>query len=218
MQKVYEKEVMRLKEQTILEMERNRIASDMHDDIGADLTKISIWANILDTNQSDTKETIKKITQSSEEVLQKMDEIIWALNAVRNSSTDLISYLRMFATRFLEDTGIKLNFVAKKNIPDLIVTYIQRRNIFLVLKELLHNSVKHSHAENISIDIMYENDQLIFHYNDDGNGCDLETNSGGFGIQNMQHRMNEINAVFNILSKSGKGFSASIFVNLIHAH
>src|SRR5204862_5362652 len=117
LKKRFELQLVELKHQAILDVERNRIASDMHDDIGADLTKISMWANILEVSKTDTKDMVKKIIKASNDVLQRMDQIIWALDSVHNHSADLISYLRDFSFRYLENTGIKLEFETAGTIP-----------------------------------------------------------------------------------------------------
>ena len=140
-----------LKQQNILEVERNRIASDMHDDIGADLTRINMLVNMAKVSNGKSHEVIDKISLKSNEVLEKMDHIIWTLDSVHDRLPDLIYFIREQTTRYLEDTDIELTFETDKTIPDFKIDSIKRRNISLVLKELVHNSVKHSGTKIIGI-------------------------------------------------------------------
>ncbi len=212
--KKFEMEVIQLKQQTVLEIERNRIASDMHDDVGAELTKISMWANIIDISKNDTNEMAKKIIHSSYDVMQKMDQIIWALDSVHDHTADLISYLRMFALKFLDDTKINLLFEVMGKIPDFKITSIQRRNIFLVIKELLHNTVKHSRADTISIKIYYEESNLLINYSDNGCGFNMNKTQEGLGFLTMNKRMKEINSLIKIYSDNANGTSVNLTVKL----
>src|SRR6185295_969532 len=156
-----------MKQQAILENERTRIASDMHDDIGSDLTQMHIWSTILKTNKGQNAEVAEKISRSSDDVLEKMDQIIWALNSLHDSSEDLITYLHQYASQYLEDTGINLIFEVNESAPSIKISAIFRRNIFLVLKELLHNTVKHSRAKNATLKIFCSSTSLKIYYADD---------------------------------------------------
>ena len=211
--KRFETQVIGLKQKSMLDTERNRIASDMHDDIGADLTKISMWSNILDGSDDKAKKIVGKIAHLSTEVLQKMDQIIWALDSVHNHSEDMISYIREYASHFLEGSGFKLRF-DEVEIPDFKISAFQRRNIFLVIKELLHNSVKHSLAELIGIKIYHENHYLKIEYFDNGKGISNKETREGIGFITMKNRLDEINSTIVIDSTVGKGVSVIISIPL----
>lgn len=202
----------RLQQLTMLEDERSRIASDMHDDIGADLTQISMWSGILKLSKDE--KVIDRITNSSNEVLQKMEQIIWALNSFQNHTSDLIVYLREFASQYLEGIDIHLSFQADEALPELELSAILKRNIFLTVKELLHNTVKHSEAKNVTIKIYHADSFLHIEYKDDGKGFTPKAKEDGLGNITIQKRMQEINSSVKIKSKPGEGFSAHLEISL----
>lgn len=199
---------------TMLEAERSRIASDMHDDIGADLTQLSIWSGILKSSEKKDKNVLEKITNSSYKVLQKMDQIIWALNSFHNHTTDLVSYLREYASQYLESAGINLSFEIPGTMPELEVSAIQKRNIFLTVKELLHNTVKHSGAKNVTITIYVQQSVLNIEYKDDGKGFIPKPKEDGLGNITVQKRMQEISSAISVTTSPGKGFSACLKISL----
>lgn len=208
----YDKRLRLLQQKGIIEAERNRIASDMHDDIGADLTQISIWSNVLKSNGSNSCEIIEKISSMSNEVLSKMDQIIWALNTIQNQSTDLIAYLHSYAEEYLDNNDIMLEFIMQEGIPDVSMSVFQRRNIFLVVKELLHNTVKHGNASKVRISIFNAEGHLMIEYCDNGKGFVVDGNSNGFGLRTMVKRMEEIDSEIRLKSENGEGMHAYINV------
>lgn len=209
----YQKQVAELRHLSMLEAERNRIASDMHDDIGADLTQISIWSNILNSSGNKDTSVISRITKSSNGVLQKMDQIIWALNSFQNHTADLISYLREYASQYLDSAGIRLLFEADEALPDIELSAILKRNIFLTVKELLHNTVKHSEAQNVRIRIYHADSVLHIEYMDDGKGFTPKPKEDGLGNITVQKRMREINSTISVKTSPGEGFSAHLKIS-----
>jgi signal transduction histidine kinase len=211
-QQRFNRQLAIIRQNEMIEHERMRIASDMHDDIGADLTQISIWTNIL---KSTTKnEVVDKIVTSSNDVLQKVDSIIWALDSVHDHAEDLISYLRNYALNYLESSDISLAFTAATDMPDVKLTATQRRNIYLVFKELLHNTVKHSGARKVTVQITFSAPHLTINYSDNGKGFDPVILGDGLGFTTLQQRMTEINSTFNFTTSPGNGFSAELNIKV----
>jgi signal transduction histidine kinase/ligand-binding sensor domain-containing protein len=211
-QQRFKRQLALAKQNEMIEHERMRIASDMHDDIGADLTQISIWSNIL--NSTAKNEIVDKIVSSSNDVLQKVDSIIWALDSVHDSAEDLISYLRNYALNFLESSGISFSFESGNLIPDIKLTNTQRRNIYLVIKELLHNTVKHSGASNVEMQMAYSDGKLTIKYSDNGKGFNTSVLGDGLGFTTLQQRMQDIDSVFKFSSAPGKGFEAELTIKV----
>ena len=210
----FELRLAELRQKNLLEQERNRIASDMHDDIGGDLTQISIWSNILHSNIQDESGIVKKVVGLSNEILQKMDQIIWALNSINNHTTNLISYLHSYSSEFLESANLGLRFEILNEIPDFVIGAYYRRNIFLVVKELLNNTVKHSGADAVHIRIRHENSYMIIQYSDNGIGLQQENlNGDGFGMNTIVNRLKEINSKLEY-PKTEKGFAVKLIINL----
>jgi ligand-binding sensor domain-containing protein/signal transduction histidine kinase len=210
----YELRLEEFKRKSMIEEERNRIANDMHDDIGADLTQISIWTNILRTNNFQSNGIIEKISSLSKDVLLKMDQIIWALNSIHNHSRELISYINSYSSEYLEGVKIDFEFIIDENLPDLSMSMYERRNIFLVIKELLHNTVKHSQARNVKIHIFMKHNFMVVDYTDDGCGFDANNKGNGLGLLTMKKRMMEINSSIQMEKGDVTGMRAILYIGI----
>jgi signal transduction histidine kinase/ligand-binding sensor domain-containing protein len=211
-QQRFQRQLALARQNELIEHERMRIASDMHDDIGADLTQISIWTNIL--KATNRNEVVDKIVTSSNDVLQKVDSIIWALDSVHDHAEDLISYVRQYALNYLESSDISFSLEASHDLPDVKLSATQRRNIFLVIKELLHNTVKHSGALKVTMQFTYSSPQLIINYADNGKGFDASAIGDGLGFTTLEKRMAEINSTFTFTTSPGNGFSAEMKIKI----
>lgn len=195
-----------------IEKERTRIATDMHDDFGASLSRIKFISEKIQLTKNDDavlKNDLFKISAYSDEMAQKMNEIVWALNQRYDSLEDLVSFCRSYAADFLQDKNIQLAFTATISVNRMLPGEI-RRNIFLVIKEALNNIVKHAGASKVSI-LFTQNQQLLVVINDNGKGIDLSAiRPFANGLQNMKKRIEEINGTFMIKNKSGTTISLAV--------
>ncbi len=141
------------KEQTLRE-ERDRIASEMHDDLGAGLSTIRMLSLAAKRHESDPTKSarIDKIAQSAADVMEKMADIIWVMNSRNDSLENFIAYLRRYAGEYLETHEISLQFLAPDLIPAVSLSGEQRRNLLLAVKECLHNVVKHANATAVRLE------------------------------------------------------------------
>ena len=150
---LYQKDLDR---QLMLERERARISQDMHDDVGASLTRISILSELAKNRAETDKETkqwLEQITSTARNVTEEMSQIIWALNPKNDTLEGLIAYIRRFANEYLEPTSIHYTFELPESLPDIPLSVEVRRNIYLVVREALHNVVKHSGATEVVINL-----------------------------------------------------------------
>jgi signal transduction histidine kinase/ligand-binding sensor domain-containing protein len=176
-----------------VEHERTRIATDMHDDMGAGLSRIKFLSEtigIKKQHQQPIEEDLGKIREYSHDMIDKMGEIVWALNEKNDSLHDLLSYTRAYAVDYLSQNGIKCTVQIPEHYEDAgFVSGEFRRNVYLSVKEALHNIVKHSQAANVNIEVRI-NDRLIISIRDDGTGFD-EKNIRPFsnGFTSMKKRM-----------------------------
>ncbi|HEY9361783.1 MAG TPA: tetratricopeptide repeat protein [Chitinophagaceae bacterium] len=200
-----EQEVIRLKAMMEgQEKERKRISGEMHDDIGSGLTTILFLSNHLKDNSISVNETAAgKIAEYANSLIGKMNEIIWSMNTDYNTLDDLVAYIRHQSSELLENANIHYRFNIPDNIPVMKLSGEQRRNIFLVVKEALHNIIKHAHADLATIDIRIDKELAIF-IRDDGKGIDKEKNHRfGNGLTNMRMRMQSIGGSFQIMEDNG---------------
>jgi signal transduction histidine kinase/ligand-binding sensor domain-containing protein len=201
-----------LEKQKAVEQERTRISTDMHDDFGASLSRIKFLSEKLQLYNPDNpaeKTDLEKISLYSDEMAEKMNEIVWALNQRYDSLGDLVSFCRSYASEYLQDKSIKLHFstgeVSEKKIQGEI-----RRNIFLVIKEALHNVVKHARATEVTLSFSQAKQlQVIIH--DNGKGIDTE-NIRPFanGLENMKKRIADIHGQLQIENKDGTRISIQV--------
>lgn len=202
-----------------LEQERNRISRDMHDDLGADLTNIVILSKIARQTikpKEQERDAIDRIENAANDVINKMNEIIWALNPSNDTLSNLIAYLHRYLKENLETAQIEFDVIIPSSIPNVHLKAGYRRNIFLVVKESVHNAVKHSYAGLIKIEILLpDRKTLKIIITDNGSGFNVNERTGtGNGLLNMKKRMAEINGVYTIESSIGKGTKVIIEVPL----
>ncbi len=199
--------------QQLIEKERTRIATDMHDDLGAGLSRIRFLSqSILNKKINDDaiSSELKKITSFSDEMSEKMGEIVWALNEKNDTLADLIAYSRSYAVEYLANHNIECEADTPLHLPGTFITGEMRRNIFLSVKECLHNVVKHAGATRVCFSVKLEEMiQIIIH--DNGKGIDWN-NRRAFsnGIENIRRRMKEINGDVNFGNDKGTRVTLTI--------
>ena len=201
-----EKKLAASEKQQAIEKERTRIATDMHDDLGAGLSRIKFLSEtigIKKLQQQPIEEDVNKIREYSHEMIDKMGEIVWALNEKNDSLSDLLSYTRAYAVEYLSQNGISCEAEMPDNPPTLFVSGEFRRNIFLTIKEALHNVVKHSQATEVKLSINVDHNLLI-KLRDNGVGFDKNNiRSFSNGLTNMETRVKEIGGKIEISNKNG---------------
>lgn len=201
-----EKQLDLLEKQQAIEKERTRIATDMHDDLGAGLSRIKFLSQSLSSkeiNNESVKTDLEKITGYSDEMTEKMGEIVWALNEKNDSLADLVAYTRSYAVEYLSSHNIQCKADTPMHLPGTFIPGEIRRNIFLTVKECLHNIVKHANASQVFFSVELNGAiHIIIH--DNGKGIDWN-NQRTFsnGIQNIKKRMSEIDGKVEFLNDQG---------------
>ena len=203
---------LELEKQIALQNERNRIATEMHDDLGGGLTTINFLSQKLlrGLNEGPNKDALRKILANSSQLVTNMSEIIWAMNSKFDSLENLIAYIRRYARNYLDDHDINLVFLAADKIPELEISGMKRRHVFLVIKEALHNIVKHSNADQVRIVISINSKILELIISDNGIGLEENAKSTGHGLANMQSRIEDIHGQVKIISESGTKINIEI--------
>lgn len=198
-------QALKIEKQEAIEHERTRIAGEMHDDLGSGLTVIKYLCDGIHhkTEDPDVKANLTKITEYSEVLVRNMSEIIWAMNSRFDNFGGLISYIRRYVLEYLEDHGMENNFVVEDCEESWPISGEKRRNIYLVVKEILHNSVKYSKASCIRICINTVNKFEMTIDEVDGVGFDADKIAeNGNGIYNIQKRMDKIGGSIHFLRTS----------------
>lgn len=189
--------------------ERNRIARDMHDDLGSGLTKISILSEVAKTQLLEPDKAripLEHISTSSRELVDNLQDIIWVLNPRDDSLESLSAYIREYALRFFEPLENDVAFDYPAEIGEVGLTEVQRRNVFLIVKETLNNIAKHARCRNVQISIGQDPGEIVISLRDDGIGFDPgQVRRFGNGLQNMKNRMQQIGGTYLLESAPGKG-------------
>jgi len=184
---------------------RNRLSADMHDDLGAGMTTISLYSELAKAKLANNPiPEIEKISASANDLLNKMNAIIWSMSSSNDSLGNMIAYIRSYALEYFEDTGINCKINIPEKLPNIQVIGEIRRNVFLVVKEALNNILKHSKATEVSITLVRVEDGLTLYIQDNGKGIDMDKlRQFGNGLKNMKKRMASIHVDFSIENKNG---------------
>lgn len=197
----YEKEIAVYKAQ---QEERQRISADMHDELGSSITAIRLMNEIARKKmKEDAPQEMEKISQSADDVLNKMNAIIWSMNSNNDTLDNLVSYIRSWSLEYLENTPVLCRFTTPEQIPEKDISGDKRRNIFLCVKETLNNMLKHSAASEVNINITAAG-ELVIRISDNGKGIDLNRiRQFGNGLKNIKRRMENIGGTFTIENNNG---------------
>jgi signal transduction histidine kinase len=195
-----------------LAKERMRIARDLHDDLGAGLTRIGfLGAMALQQAKADSAahEPIKAIRDASREVVRSLDATVWAVNPDKDAVNQLVTYLANFAGDFFKYTDIRLRLEIPDNLPTTRLDAKTRHHVFLAVKEAINNAAKHSGAQQVwlAAHIQADPDTLVVTVRDDGKGFDPASTepSGRHGQASMAKRMADAGGTIQVQSAPGAG-------------
>jgi signal transduction histidine kinase len=193
---VLREQALIIEKQLAIEHERTRIASEMHDDLGSGLTTIRYLSDkaLKQAKDSEEAEQIKRISEHSNLLVRNMSEIIWAMNSRYDNAENLVGYFRRYASEYLTEHEINLQFETNEYDLDKVeVSGEKRRNLFLVFKEVLHNAVKYSGTHKISIIFETSENIQIKVSEVDGKGFKVDKSvEKGNGLFNCEKRMTSI--------------------------
>ena len=220
--------VEQLERQRAIERERARIARDIHDDLGASLTRITMLSQTVHSElegQPQAAADVDRIYGTARELTRAMDEIVWAVNPKHDTLDSLVTYLGRFAQNFLSTAGIRCRLDVPLHLPAWTVTAEIRHNVFLALKEALHNVVKHAHASEVRISLDLLADGFVLLVADNGCGFDLNGGprpsspdaarlSSGYGLSNMRKRLEEIGGRCDWDTAPGEGTRLKLQVTI----
>lgn len=200
---------LRTQRKKAVEKVRAKISRDLHDDVGSALTSINIWSNMASAqtkNQTaNTAEYFSRINKISQNTLDNMNDIIWAINPQNDTIDKVIMRMKSYASEILEPTKMRCLFTAPDTIYNRHLPLQYRRECYLIFKEAINNASKYSAAENIFIDISLHDSFFEMKIKDDGKGFDINTSTHGNGLQNMRDRAMQMKASLTINTSVNKG-------------
>jgi signal transduction histidine kinase/ligand-binding sensor domain-containing protein len=200
------KRIEQLEQERALERERARISQDMHDEVGSSLSEIAILSELAKQKPEEAGTHVQEISERASEVIDSVSEIVWAMNPKNDTLDNLVAHLRRYAVKYLNLAQINCKFNAPDVIPAHHLTAEVRRNLFLVVKEALHNVVKHSRASEVSINAELGDSAITIALEDNGRGFSVDERlPSGNGLANMDKRIADIGGKFKVVSQPGKG-------------
>lgn len=209
-----------------LNEQRKQIARDIHDELGASLThilQISSENGALLAGPEQGKAQTKQIASIAGEAIDNISEIVWANNPKYDTLEDLVAYLREYAAKFFAATSLQVRFDFPDAVPPRRVSGVFRRHLLLLVKEALQNIIKHAAASQVRFRLAHSDGLLELRIADNGRGFSLKNETGngsadgphpGNGLDNMRHRVTELNGTFDLQSESGKGTELRVSIPL----
>ncbi len=205
-----------LERERAVEHERSRIARDLHDNLGADLTHLALLSDLA---QADAGDAVKakchfdQIFDLAQNLTRQVDEMVWAVNPANDSLKGFVPFLSNYAQNYLNAAGIPCRLDIPAALPDAALSSAQRHHLFLTVKEALHNIVKHAHATEAWLLIRIHDHRLNIRVEDNGRGI-ADPSAAGDGTGNMMQRISGIGGTLERTSEVGKGTSISVTVPL----
>lgn len=212
-----------------LEQVRRRIATDLHDDIGSSLTQIAVLSEVAKRQfqppQRNGDSPLERITSVSNELVEAMSDIVWAINPNKDNLHDLVQRIRRFVHDVFTAKNIRFVFQVPPFEDDLQIGANLRREAFVICKEAVNNIVKHSGCQTANIEIRLEKDFLFMQISDDGCGFDVDKafdenlliEKGGNGLLNLRRRAEDSGGTCEIVSGIGEGTTVLIKIPLHRA-
>ena len=201
-----------------LNIERNRIASDLHDDIGAGVSSIHIYSTLClkQDNAESRHQLIGKINKVSAGLLDRMSDIIWSITSETKTMRDLLLRIKSFANELLPSLSIKVHYEISESLDEVHLSVLARKNLYLTFKEALNNIAKYSKAENVNLYFLHKNESLQVDIIDDGLGFDTKTPKNGNGLKTMASRIENLNGTFRLDSELNGGTRIDISIPLVN--
>jgi signal transduction histidine kinase len=193
----------RVRQLLAMERLRTRIATDLHDDIGASLTQISILSELA--RRGSAPQVLADIANIARAMVSDMSDIVWAVNPRHDRFDGLVHRMRRFSNDVLGGADIDLQFHAEGLPGDVAVPLDSRRPLYLVLKEAVNNVARHSGAKNASIQLELQGGDLKLTVNDDGRGFDATAAHAGEGLASIARRMRDVGGTATWEAQAGGG-------------
>lgn len=189
---------------------RNKIAQDLHDNVGSTLSSISVYSQVAKIYQQQQKleplqDTLEKISATSSEMISEMNDIVWAINPRNDNMETILQRMESFARPLLASQEVKFHFSYVPGIQHQHLEMAKRKNFYLIFKEAINNALKYSGCKNLWVDISLHHHQLELLVKDDGKGFDVKkirsmNTLSGNGVRNMEMRAKEMKGNWSIVS------------------
>lgn len=186
---------------------QNKIASDLHDDVGSALSSINIYSGMaaMPSEEESLRDILREIGRTSRETIANMNDIVWSIQPQHEQFQHILHRMENFGRSILGATGTQFEFTAGEELQKITLGPLQRRNLFLVYKEAVNNAAKYAQAGKVAVQLYRRRQRLHLVIRDDGTGFDPERVVEGNGLQNLRKRALELGGTVDIRSAPGKG-------------
>ena len=203
------RELQSHRQKEILERERSRIARDLHDQLGANLTQVALLGEMAEADKNSPEEVesyAKQISETARETTHSLDEIVWAINPSNDTLEGLANYACKYAQEYLALAGLRYRADLPVQLPLTPIPPEVRHNVFFAFKEAVHNVVKHAQASEVWIRLRLSPVSFTLEIEDNGRGIENQTTpQNRNGLRNMKKRMEEIRGEFSISGGASGG-------------
>ena len=198
-----------MRQQEMLEHERARIARDLHDQLGANLTQVALLAEMAESDRNlpqEVEDHAQQISQTARETTKALDEIVWAVNPSNDTLEGLVNYAGKYAQEYFNLAGLRYRVDMPSQLPDVTLPPDVRHNVFLAFKESVNNVVKHAQANEVHARLRVNETSFTFEIEDNGRGpAGADQKTGRNGLRNMRKRMEDVGGNFSIGPAAEKG-------------
>ncbi|MBA3284943.1 MAG: hypothetical protein H0U27_07770, partial [Nitrosopumilus sp.] len=213
--KVYTKKLLALEAEHRIQLERERISRELHDDLGTRVNMLAYNTSLLNENNSalEIKNIKERIQETSGEMLQSLRETVWTLKQEEINATDVWTRFKNFIAK-MQRTYSQIQFkVEEVEVPEMKMNYNEALNTIRILQEAVNNAVKHSSCTIIQCKKGYNGKNVVFIVADNGTGIDSQNTITGNGMENMRHRANE--SAFDLCITSFPGMGAKVTLSIL---
>jgi signal transduction histidine kinase/ligand-binding sensor domain-containing protein len=218
----YRRKLAAMEKQAAIERDRARIAKDIHDDVGAGLTQITLLTELARREPAQTETNLERITQSARKLTKAMDEIVWAVDPQHDTVAGLMDYISAYAEDYLRVANVRCRMDLPVELPATRVDAELRYNLFLALKETLNNIVKHAQATEVWLRLKLAPGRLTLAIEDNGRGLPADRSgdtsmgvdriASGSGLGNLEKRLASVGGRCEIHSVAGQGTRVELTV------
>ncbi len=194
----------RLKQQLKIFAVRQRLHRDLHDDVGATLSSVKVYSEILSRNSPDEVIT-GLIKENATEMMDRLEVISWATNPQYDNLKSLMEAMLKFARPVTHASNILLIFENKNVDESLPVPGDFRQHILLIFKEAINNIIKYAEASECRVNLFINHQKFILEINDNGKGLDGRVKGSGQGLKNMYKRAEEMNGKLQMETEKNQG-------------
>ena len=204
-----QRELALMRQHEALETERARIARDLHDQLGANLTQVTLLGEMAEADKdlpAEVEGHARQIAQTARETTHALDEIVWTVNPANDTLDGLINYVCKYAQDYLALAGLRYRLEVPDQLPATPISPELRHNVFLVAKEAVNNVVKHAQASSVWLRLQLDPDRFTLEIQDDGRGLPPDAaTKGRNGLGNMRKRMEDVGGTFTIAAAGPAG-------------